>query len=527
MQPRSTAPFRHSCGADLMRLRRNRWTKGYGWPTRVLASTIHCPGPSPLKKKGKWVIACNGEIYNHRDFLDEFKNSDCDAIIEALEQYGEDAPKHLDGVFAYVAFDRQAKKIYVARDAVGVVPLYMGEFNNEVWIASLMQAIPPRAEINEVEPGTCTVISMPQKQAPFIHWREEYRLSGWDPDITVETHQNKIEQLLEAAVSKRLMGDVPFACLLSGGVDSTIVTKMAVELAPILRPDYPKVHTFCIGLEGAPDIAAAESVAKALGTIHTTVTYTLEDAIRSLQPVIHAIESYDVTTVRASIPMWLLGRTLRKFGIKMVLSGEGSDELFGGYLANTYCPSQEEMALECKDKMEQLHAFDCLRANKTLGDWGIETRVPFLDKDVVDYAMNELDPVHKLSGTHPHGPRPTKWLIRHLADVGGVKDRVKAQFSDAVGKDHIRALKEYAEKHIDDKLFEQIRGATKIRPPQTKEAAVYRMHFQKRFTTDSHASTCLYTDGSIACSTARALKWHEMFESHKDPSGDAVLECMP
>ena len=152
--------------------------------------------------------------------------------------------------------------------------------------------------------------------------------------------------------------------------------------------------------------------------------------------------------------------------------------------------------------MEQLHAFDCLRANKTLGDWGIETRVPFLDKDVVDYAMNELDPVHKLSGTHPHGPRPTKWLIRHLADVGGVKDRVKAQFSDAVGKDHIRALKEYAEKHIDDKLFEQIHGATKIRPPQTKEAAVYRMHFQKRFTTDSHASTCLYTDDSIACSTA-------------------------
>ena len=483
-------------------------------------------GAQPIEK-GDWVLCCNGEIYNYKSLVDDISNSDCDAIIAALEQHGDEAPKHLDGVFAYVAFNRASKKIYIARDAIGVVPLYMGEFNNEVWIATLLDAIPPRAEVQVVEPGTSCVIAMPQNHAPFVHWGPEYRLSGWDNGISIETHQNKIEQLLEAAVAKRLMGNVPWACLLSGGVDSTIVTKLAVKLAPKLRPDYPKVHTFCIGLEGSPDVAAAEAVAAELGTIHTSVVYTLEEAIQALEPTIHAIESFDVTTVRSSIPMWLLGKTMRKFGIKMCLSGEGSDELFGGYLYNTYCPSRDEMAKECKDKMQQLHGYDCLRANKSMGDWGIETRVPFLDQDVVQYVMNVLDPIHKLSGTHPNGPRPTKWLIRHLANVGGVKDRVKAQFSDAVGKEHIRALKDYAEKHISDELLKTIQEAWKVKSPQTKEAGMYRMHFQKKFTTESHAETCPYTDDTIACSTPRAFAWHEMFSSHKDASGEAVLQCMP
>ena len=481
-------------------------------------------GAQPIQS-GKWIVSCNAEIYNHKDLVDNTEHSDCDAIVQALDKYGEDAPKHLDGMFAYIAFDKEARRAYIARDAIGIVPLYTGEFAGAVWFSTLLDSMPPMANVQIVEPGTSCTFKLPDISGPFVHWKSEYQLSGWNTSTEVEVHQKKIETLLEAAVIKRLQGNVPWGCLLSGGVDSTIVTRLAVKAAAKFRPDYPKVHTFCIGLQGSPDVKVAEAVAKELGTIHTSVTYTIEEGLEALESVIHAIETFDVTTVRASVPMWLLGKAIHKSGIKMVLSGEGSDEILGGYLYFSYCPSREEMAKECRDKLNQLHGYDCLRANKSMGDWGVETRVPFLDKNVVQYVMNELDPVHKMSGTHPAGPRPTKWLIRHLADVGGVKDRVKAQFSDAVGSEWISALKEYADKHVTDFILEKAQEW--CNPPKTKEACLYRILFRKRFVTDSHAQTVLYTDDSIACSTPRALEWHEMFKSHKDPSGNSVLECMP
>ena len=285
------------------------------------------------------------------------------------------------------------------------------------------------------------------------------------------------------------------------------------------------MHTFCIGLKDSPDVRTAKRVADELGTHHVSVEYTVEEGIEHLRNVIKAVETYDLTTVRASTPMWMLGKVLKSRGIKMVLSGEGSDELFAGYLYNLHCPNTAEMVKECKNKMSQLHAYDCQRANKTLGDWGVETRVPFLDQQVVDYAMNKLPPAFKMSGTHPEGAKPEKWFVREafrgiVPDC--VVDRTKAQFSDAVGSAWIDSLILHAERQISDSAFATADILFPYNTPATKEAFLYRCMFRTLFAQPAAEKTVLYTGKSIACSTGAAAEWHENFKQHLDPSGKSI-----
>ena len=394
---------------------------------------------------------------------------------------------------------------------MGVTPLYWSQ-GNGITFASLLAAMPDNEPVQIVPPGH--IASFKVGELPiFSQWRIPYNMEfDWDKP------KGDIVELMTQAVSKRLMGDVPWGVLLSGGLDSTIVASLAVKLAPKLRPDYPVVHTFCIGLQDSPDVKWAKEVAAQLGTHHTSVEYTVEEGIQFIPEVIKAVETYDVTTVRASTPMWLLGKALKARGIKMVLSGEGSDELFAGYLYNLYCPNETKVIQECILKMNQLHAYDCQRANKSMGDWGVETRVPFLDKDVVNFAMNSLPPVYKLSGTHPDGKKAEKWWLRE-AFRGIVPqcviNRTKAQFSDAVGNGWIDSLLVEAKKHRSDATFE-------YNTPTTDEAYWYRKIFQQFFPQKDAEKTVLYTGKSIACSTSSASDWNENFQKYLDPSGEVI-----
>jgi len=465
-------------------------------------------GPQPILFK-QWVVTMNGEIYNSNPSKGE---TDCFLVPKLLERYGIEAVRRLDGIFSFVAYNRDTKRIIVARDAIGVTPLYWSQ-GNGITFASLLAAMPENEPVQIVPPGH--IASFKVGELPiFSQWRIPYCMES---GIAKKT-QGDIVELMTQAVSKRLMGDVPWGVLLSGGLDSTIVASLAVKLAPKLRPDYPVVHTFCIGLQDSPDVKWAKEVATQLGTHHTSVEYTVEEGIQFIPEVIKAVETYDVTTVRASTPMWLLGKALKARGIKMVLSGEGSDELFAGYLYNLYCPNETKMVQECILKMNQLHAYDCQRANKSMGDWGVETRVPFLDKDVVNFAMNLLPPVNKLSGTHPEGPKPEKWWLRK-AFQGIVPEcvinRTKAQFSDAVGNEWINSLLVEAKKHSSDAIFE-------YNTPITDEAHWYRKVFEQHFTQKDAEKTVLYTGKSIACSTSSASEWNENFQQHLDPSGEAI-----
>ena len=465
---------------------------------------------------GNWVVTMNGEIYNYKADDDE---TDCFLVPKLLEQHGPDGVALLDGVFAFVAWNKSTKQVVVARDPIGVVPLYYSESNV---FSSLLAAMPKDSPVHVVPPGTVAAFQAGESPT-FVSYTKPF--SDWPISITEPPEAASLVATMTDAVSKRLSGDVPWGVLLSGGLDSSIVASLAVQAARAYRPDYPVVHSFCIGLKDSPDIAVAKQVAAEIGTNHVSVEYTIEEGINQLREVIRAIETYDLTTVRASTPMWILGRRLKARGIKMVLSGEGSDELFAGYLYNLYCPTEDAMVQECKHKLEQLHAYDCQRANKTLADWGVETRVPFLDKDVVDFAMNKLPPVYKMSGTHPDGPKPEKWFLREtfrstVPDC--VVDRTKAQFSDAVGSAWIDSLLLYAEKHVADTQLAAASEKYPYNTPATKEAYLYRSIFETLFAQVDAEKTVLYQPKSIACSTGAASDWHENFKTQLDPSGESI-----
>jgi len=470
-------------------------------------------GPQPIVYKD-WVVTMNGEVYNYQADTEE---TDCFLVPKLLDEHGPEGIKQLDGIFSFVAWNHKTLQVIVARDPIGVTPLY---WSDDLVFSSLLAAMPTTAPVHTVPPGSYAAfrIGEPVSWTPYT---EPY--SDWP-----EANQNAPDGLVDImrqAVSKRLNGDVPWGVLLSGGLDSTIVATLAVEVAKTLRPDYPVVHTFCIGLKDSPDVRTAKRVADELGTHHVSVEYTVEEGIEHLRNVIKAVETYDLTTVRASTPMWMLGKVLKSRGIKMVLSGEGSDELFAGYLYNLHCPNTAEMVKECKNKMSQLHAYDCQRANKTLGDWGVETRVPFLDQQVVDYAMNKLPPAFKMSGTHPEGAKPEKWFVREafrgiVPDC--VVDRTKAQFSDAVGSAWIDSLILHAERQISDSAFATADILFPYNTPATKEAFLYRCMFRTLFAQPAAEKTVLYTGKSIACSTGAAAEWHENFKQHLDPSGKSI-----
>ena len=439
-----------------------------------------------------WRLVFNGEIYK-----DQNSGSDGEIILDMVEKYGTlEAPKYLDGIFAYVLYSAQSDEYYIVRDPVGVIPLYIGTCDFGCWVSSELKALNFCESVSIVPPGHVVTRS------------ESYKYS-MDYPLLPNGGYGLVRDILIGAVERRIPKDVPWGVLLSGGLDSSIICGI---LSQIDRPKgYPTIHSFTIGLEGSPDIEMARKQAELCGTVHHEFTYTVEQGHALLPDTIYAIETYDVTTVRASVPQYILASIMKKFGIKVVLSGEGSDELFAGYLYNKHCPSREEMQKECIRKMDDLHFYDCCRTNKTCAANGIECRVPFLDKTFVRYAMN-IDPKYKLSDSkiEKHILREAfKDMLHPL-----IYARQKAQFSDAVGSKWIDSLKSYADCHVSTNRFYE------YQPPMTKEASLYRDLFHQCFDLKT-SNCCKYHHDTIACSSSTAHKWAE-FAS--DPSAKSLYK---
>jgi len=475
-------------------------------------------GKQPIEDD-TWVILHNGEIYNTNNLQvnDHHENvwegtSDSYRILELLNKINPlDVPKRLDGVFAYCAYNKKSKTLYVARDPIGVIPLYMVRRDDQLWISSELKSI---LDIGKPE------IVLPGHVYSFVGADNTRTKYTKDYPTTIPTQRfrpKEMYNIMEEAVSKRVYSDVPWAVLLSGGLDSSVVCSLAIENEKLSKA-YPTIHTFSIGLQGSPDLKRAREVAAYWNTCHHEVTFTVQEGFEALHDVIYAIESYDVTTIRASTPMYLLGKAMKKFGIKMVLSGEGSDELLGGYLYNHKCPNEYEMHKECVLKMERLHYHDCLRANKSLACHGIECRVPFLDRKMVHHCMFKMSPIDKLSETHPDAANMEKWTLREdfmfmMKDLPQVIARQKEQFSDGVGNKWIDFLKQQASKKYTDEYFKKKKELYTYQTPQTKEALLYREIFNKFF--KNCEETVFYTDETAACSSENAIKWYDF---HKDPS---------
>ena len=489
-------------------------------------------GSQPIvSKDGRVVLAVNGEIYNHRDLRQAMPDypfttgSDCEPI-SALYASGEDVGAWLDrlnGIFAFALWDSSRARFIVARDPIGVCPLYWGhDADGRVWVASEMKAID----------RTCHDV------APFPpgHWYDSatgelrrYHVRDWrrfEATEGVRVTPDELREAFERAVHRQLMSDVPYGVLLSGGLDSSLVAAVAARYARHRIEDgdqseawWPRLHSFAIGLEGSPDLAAAKVAADAIGTVHHGFTYTVEEGIDALPEVIRHIETYDVTTIRASTPMFLLARRIRAMGIKMVLSGEGSDEIFGGYLYFHKAPNAREFHEETVRKLEGLHQFDCLRANKSMMAWGVEARVPFLDTEFLDVAMR-MDASAKMAG----GGRIEKAILRE-AFQGWLPDsilwRQKEQFSDGVGYGWIDSLKALAEREVADAALATAGYRFPVNPPQTKEAYLYRTLFERWYPGEACART-VPGGKSIACSTPAAIAWDAAFAASADPSGRAV-----
>ena len=489
-------------------------------------------GGQPLKNaKGTVILTVNGEIYNHKQIRAEFEGtypfqtgSDCEPIIPLYEKYGVDFLDKLSGIFAFALFDTARNFFMIARDPIGVIPLYIGTDNDgNTYFCS---------ELKGLE-GTCTsIIPFPpghvltsETEEPVRWWARPWRQYEAVKEATTDI--GVLRQALEDAVKRQLMSDVPYGVLLSGGLDSSVISAIAAKFAPNRVEEdgkqpawWPRLHSFAVGLKGAPDLAAAQKVADHIGTVHHEIHYTVQEGIDALRDVIYHIETYDVTTVRASTPMYLLARVIKSMGIKMVLSGEGADEIFGGYLYFHKAPSAEEFHCETVRKLSRLHLYDCLRANKSLSAWGVEGRVPFLDKEFLDVAMS-INPADKMiTAEHPI----EKWVLRkafeHLLPHEIVW-RQKEQFSDGVGYNWIDSLKLLAEQQVTDAMMKQAKMRFPINPPLNKEEYLYRSIFEDLFPSQT-AAQCVPSVPSVACSTAEALAWDESFRHLNDPSGRAV-----
>ncbi|NVJ50442.1 MAG: asparagine synthase B [Gammaproteobacteria bacterium] len=490
-------------------------------------------GAQPLYSPDRQqVLAVNGEIYNHRELrqssLREYPfqtESDCEVILALYREQGAELLQQLSGMYAFVLFDEVQERYLIARDPIGIIPLYTGyDQEGNFYIASEMKALTPVCDSVQVFPAGHYLDSADGEIRPFYQpeWRDYANVSGQRAQL--ET----IRQSLTAAIKSHLMTDVPYGVLLSGGLDSSIVAAVAKQFVDNRIEDdeqsaawWPSLHTFAIGLEGAPDLVAAEKVANHIGSIHHTFTYTVEEGIDALKEVIYHLETYDVTTIRASTPMYLMARKIRAMGIKMVLSGEGSDELFGGYLYFHKAPNAAEFHQETVRKLDQLNRYDCLRANKSMAAWGVEARVPFLDKAFIDVAMN-IDATDKMITPQ----RMEKHILRAaFADLlpEDVCWRQKEQFSDGVGYGWIDSLKALAQEKVSDAQLKQAHFRFPVNPPLTKEAYFYREMFEQHFPSNAAAQTVL-GGKSIACSTETALQWDKQFQLQADPSGRSVAD---
>jgi len=497
-----------------------------------LAIVDPASGKQPLfSEDKKLILAANGEIYNHRQLRKQFPDynfqteSDCEVILALYKEKGFDFIDEMNGIFGFAIYDVDKDEYFVARDHMGIIPLYIGwDKQGTFYVASELKALE----------GVCTKIElfppghyMSSKDGKFVQW---YKRDWEDYDAVKEnkTEIAEVRQALEDAVHRQLMSDVPYGVLLSGGLDSSITSAIAKKYAErrIEADDkeqawWPQLHSFSVGLDGSPDLAAAQKVAEHIGTVHHEIKFTIQEGLDAIKDVIYQLETYDITTIRASTPMYLMARVIKSMGIKMVLSGEGADELFGGYLYFHKAPNAKEFHEETVRKLSKLHMYDCLRANKSLAAWGIEGRVPFLDKEFIDVAMR-INPRDKMI----NGERMEKWVIRKAFEdmlPESVAWRQKEQFSDGVGYSWIDTLKEVVDKEVSDEQLENAHFRFPIQTPQNKEEYYYRTIFEGHFPSDA-AALSVPQEPSVACSTKIALEWDEAFKNMNDPSGRAVAK---
>lgn len=499
-----------------------------------LAIVDPASGKQPLLSQDKTlVLAVNGEIYNHRDLRNEFPEfefqteSDCEVIIPLYKKYGKNFIDKLNGIFAFALYDIENDIYLIARDHMGICPLYQGwdQYGN-YYVASELKALE----------GVCKTIEtfLPGNLLFSIEGNslQQWYSRDWQSFEEVKDNTTDLGHLrsaLEAAVHRQLMSDVPYGVLLSGGLDSSVISAITakyarnrIESGDTQEAWYPRLHSFAIGLEGSPDLLAAQKAAEHIGSIHHEVHFTIQEGLDAIRDVIYHLETYDVTTVRASTPMYLLARVIKSMGIKMVLSGEGSDELFGGYLYFHKAPNAKEFHEENVRKLNKLHLYDCLRANKALMSWGIEGRVPFLDKEFMDVAMR-INPADKMVGAHE--PKIEKWVLRKAFDdilPDSITWRQKEQFSDGVGYSWIDSLKQLAAEEISDEMMMNSKFRFPLNTPQNKEEYRYRSIFEEHFPSETAAAT-VPSVPSVACSTPIALEWDAAFKNANDPSGRAVL----
>ena len=487
-------------------------------------------GKQPLfSSDKKQVLAVNGEIYNHQDIRRRYAGkyqfqtgSDCEVILALYRDKGIDFLEDLSGIFAFALYDAERDEFLIARDPIGVIPLYIGYDDGKVYVASELKALE----------GQC------DRYEPFLpghyYWSREpgmkryYKRDWFSYDAVKDNAASvtDIHEALEAAVKRQLMSDVPYGVLLSGGLDSSVISAIAEKFSERRIEDddkerawWPRLHSFAVGLKGAPDLAKAKLVADYIGTVHHEINYTIQEGLDAIRDVIYFIETYDVTTVRASTPMYLLARVIKSMGIKMVLSGEGADEIFGGYLYFHKAPSPKAFHEETVRKLSKLYMYDCLRANKSLSAWGVEGRVPFLDKEFLDVAMR-TNPEAKMCP----GKTIEKRIVRE-AFANMLPDEVawrqKEQFSDGVGYSWIDTLKKITSDQVSDEQMAHAAERFPINPPRNKEEYYYRSIFAEHFPSDS-AARSVPSVPSVACSTAEALAWDEAFKNMNDPSGRAV-----
>ena len=490
-------------------------------------------GNQPLfSEDGRYVLAANGEIYNHKELRQQFEGeytfktaSDCEVILALYQEKGPAFIDEMNGIFGFAIYDTQEDTYFVARDHMGIIPLYMGwDRHGTFYVASELKALE----------GVCTKIELfppghylsSSDEAPVQWYTRDWM--EFDQVKDNSTSIDDIHDALAAAVRRQLMSDVPYGVLLSGGLDSSVTSALAklyaskrVESDDKQAAWWPQLHSFSVGLEGSPDLAAAQKVADHIETVHHEIKFTIQEGLDAIRDVVYNLETYDITTIRASTPMYLMARAIKSLGIKMVLSGEGADELFGGYLYFHKAPTAKDFHEETVRKLDKLHQYDCLRANKSLAAWGIEGRVPFLDKEFMDVAMR-INPKDKMINQE----RMEKWVVRKAFEKylpESVAWRQKEQFSDGVGYNWIDTLKDVVETAVSDEQMANAQYRFPKQTPQNKEEFYYRSIFEEHFPSET-AALCVPSVPSVACSTPIALEWDEAFKNMNDPSGRAVAK---
>jgi asparagine synthase (glutamine-hydrolysing) len=498
-----------------------------------LAIVDPASGKQPLiDASGHLILAANGEIYNHKELRATLTTdyafqtaSDCEIILALYQEKGVDFLDDLNGIFGFALYDEKEGAYLIARDHMGIIPLYMGwDAHGTFYVASELKALE----------GVCSKIELfppghylSSKDGELVRWYKR----DWMEYDAVKDNETSIDELhdaLAASIKRQLMSDVPYGVLLSGGLDSSITSAVAklysekrIESGDEQDAWWPQLHSFSIGLKGSPDLAAAQVVADHIGTVHHPIEFTIQEGLDAIRDVIYHLETYDITTIRASTPMYLMARVIKSMGVKMVLSGEGADEIFGGYLYFHKAPNAKELHEETVRKLDKLHMYDCLRANKSLAAWGIEGRVPFLDKEFMDVAMR-INPVDKMITKERRGME--KWVLRKAFEKylpESVAWRQKEQFSDGVGYSWIDTLKEVVEEAVSDLQMENVHHRFPTHTPQNKEELYYRSIFEEHFPSEA-AALCVPSVPSVACSTPIALEWDEAFKNMNDPSGRAV-----